>query len=87
MLSALTYVLTLMIAILHDTPIVSLQWYDDSKIGIFIHFGVFSVPSFVSEWFWCYWKCPDRTRQDVQDFMDQNYPKGFTYQDFAKDLT
>ncbi len=28
------------------------EWYDDSKIGIFIHWGVFSVPSFRSEWFW-----------------------------------
>ena len=28
------------------------KWYDDSKFGIFIHWGVFSVPSFSSEWFW-----------------------------------
>jgi alpha-L-fucosidase len=28
------------------------QWYDNAKIGIFIHWGVFSVPSFHSEWFW-----------------------------------
>lgn len=26
-------------------------WYDDSKIGIFIHWGVFSVPSFGTEWY------------------------------------
>lgn len=26
-------------------------WYDDAKIGIFIHWGVFSVPSFHSEWY------------------------------------
>jgi hypothetical protein len=26
-------------------------WYDESKIGIFIHWGVFSVPSFSSEWY------------------------------------
>lgn len=25
-------------------------WYDDAKIGIFIHWGVFSVPAFRSEW-------------------------------------
>ena len=31
-------------------------WYDQAKFGIFIHWGVFSVPSFVSEWFWWYWK-------------------------------
>jgi alpha-L-fucosidase len=26
-------------------------WYDESKIGIFIHWGVFSVPSIASEWY------------------------------------
>jgi alpha-L-fucosidase len=26
------------------------NWYDDSKVGIFIHWGVFSVPAFKSEW-------------------------------------
>lgn len=28
------------------------DWYDQAKFGIFIHWGVFSVPSFGSEWFW-----------------------------------
>lgn len=32
------------------------SWYDDAKFGIFIHWGVFSVPAFGSEWFWWYWK-------------------------------
>lgn len=32
------------------------KWYDDAKFGIFIHWGVFSVPSFSSEWFWKNWK-------------------------------
>jgi hypothetical protein len=27
-------------------------WFDDSKIGIFMHWGLFSVPSFGNEWFW-----------------------------------
>ncbi len=27
------------------------SWYDESKIGIFIHWGVFSVPSVASEWY------------------------------------
>lgn len=26
-------------------------WYDESKVGIFIHWGVFSVQSFNSEWY------------------------------------
>lgn len=31
------------------------KWYDEAKVGIFIHWGVFSVPSLVSEWFWKRW--------------------------------
>ena len=32
------------------------SWYDEAKFGIFMHWGVFSVPSFKSEWFWWEWK-------------------------------
>ncbi|XP_033632742.1 alpha-L-fucosidase-like [Asterias rubens] len=56
-------------------------WYDESKFGIFMHWGLYSVPSFGSEWFWRYWT------NDVAayvNFMKQNYPPGFTYADFAK---
>lgn len=28
------------------------DWYDRAKIGIFLHWGVYAVPSFGSEWFW-----------------------------------
>lgn len=31
-------------------------WYEDAKIGIFIHWGVYAVPSYGSEWFWINWK-------------------------------
>ncbi|PNF35620.1 Alpha-L-fucosidase [Cryptotermes secundus] len=61
------------------------QWYDEAKIGIFIHWGVFSVPSFGSEWFWNEWK--DKKLSQYVDFMKKNYPPGFTYQDFASDFT
>lgn len=30
------------------------EWYDNAKVGIFIHWGVFSVPSFRSEWYILY---------------------------------
>ena len=63
-----------------------LQWYDAAKVGIFIHFGVYAVPGFRSEWFWCFWQCPDRVQSDVVDFMKKNYRPGFTYQDFASDF-
>jgi alpha-L-fucosidase len=61
-------------------------WYDDAKIGIFIHWGVFSVPSFVDEWFWDYWKGPHPNKQ-VVEYMAANYKPDFTYADFAKDFT
>ena len=57
------------------------DWYDKSKIGIFLHWGVFSVPAFENAWFWYEWK----TVKDpaVLQFMKNNYPPGFTYADFA----
>lgn len=56
------------------------EWYDKAKIGIFLHWGVYSVPSFGSEWFWSNWKGGS---QRVVQFMKDNYPPGFTYQEFA----
>ncbi|CAG0922794.1 unnamed protein product, partial [Notodromas monacha] len=32
------------------------NWYDEAKFGIFIHWGVYSVPSVGTEWFWWNWK-------------------------------
>ena len=55
-------------------------WYDEAKVGIFLHWGVFSVPSFGSEWFWYAWVNNDT---GVVDFMKKNYPPDFTYADFA----
>ncbi|XP_039253452.1 alpha-L-fucosidase-like [Styela clava] len=68
------------------------QWYDEAKLGIFIHWGVFSVPSFgtsvngtAGEWFWWYWQGENYTTHT--DFMKQNYPPDFQYADFAPQFT
>ena len=61
-------------------------WYDEAKVGIFIHWGVFSVPSYQSEWFWWDWQGTQPV-QNVVDFMNKNYPPDFTYADFGKELT
>jgi alpha-L-fucosidase len=61
------------------------DWYDNGKIGIFIHWGVFSVPSFKSEWFWWYWQ--GDKKPDVVDYMAKNYPPNFQYADFAPQFT
>merc|ERR1712038_716314 len=60
-------------------------WYDQSKFGIFIHWGVFSVPSFGSEWFW--WQWQGAHVKSVIDFMEKNYKPGFTYADFGPMFT
>ncbi|XP_071549963.1 alpha-L-fucosidase-like [Panulirus ornatus] len=61
------------------------EWYDGAKIGIFLHWGVFSVPSYGSEWFWEYWQ--GKQYFDYVEFMKMNYPPNFTYQDFAAQFT
>ncbi|RUS75797.1 hypothetical protein EGW08_016424 [Elysia chlorotica] len=60
------------------------SWYDEAKLGIFIHWGVFSVPSFSSEWFWWNWK--GSPTPAVLDFMAKNYKPDFTYADFGRDF-
>ncbi|XP_051949122.1 tissue alpha-L-fucosidase-like [Xyrauchen texanus] len=57
------------------------EWYDDAKFGIFIHWGVFSVPAFGSEWFWWNWQGAHKANYIL--YMAKNYPPGFTYADFA----
>jgi len=56
------------------------QWYDDAKFGIFIVWGIYSVPGYGNEWFWHNWK--DGVPA-VVEFMKENYPPSFTYGDFA----
>ncbi|GIZ00394.1 hypothetical protein CEXT_576151, partial [Caerostris extrusa] len=47
------------------------EWFDDAKIGIFLHWGVFSVPGFGYEWFWSSW---ENKSKDYVNFMDkENY--------------
>ncbi|KAL3877702.1 hypothetical protein ACJMK2_035368 [Sinanodonta woodiana] len=62
------------------------SWYDDVKIGMVIHWGVFSVPStYYGEWFWYAWQT-SKAKECVQ-FMNNNYKPDFTYADFAPELT
>lgn len=66
------------------------SWYDESKIGIFIHYGVFSVPSYKSEWFEKYWYGDHIT--DYVDYVDRTEQhKGsgetFSYAEYASRLS
>lgn len=63
------------------------SWYDESKFGIFLHWGVFSVPSYggdgkgLAEWFWWDWR--GAKAPWAVEFMENNYIETFTYPDFA----
>lgn len=57
------------------------SWYDEAKFGIFVHWGVFSVPGFGSEWFWWFWKGEQASA--YVEYMKNNYRPGFSYADFA----
>ncbi|GFT63870.1 alpha-L-fucosidase [Nephila pilipes] len=60
------------------------SWYDEAKVGIFLHWGVFSVPGFGSEWFWNYWAGKS---QDYVNFMNKNFKPDFTYPEFGPQFT
>lgn len=60
-------------------------WFDEAKFGVFVHWGVFSVPAWGSEWFWWHWE--GEKRPQYLRFMRDNYPPGFTYADFGPQFT
>uniref|UniRef100_A0A8C3VXL7 Alpha-L-fucosidase n=1 Tax=Catagonus wagneri TaxID=51154 RepID=A0A8C3VXL7_9CETA len=60
-------------------------WFDEAKFGVFVHWGVFSVPAWGSEWFWWHWEAEKLPA--YQNFMRENYPPNFSYADFGPQFT
>ncbi len=61
------------------------QWWQDAKLGIFIHWGIYSVPSFTrstdyAEWYWNQLKSG---HTEVTQFHNRVYGENFSYADFA----
>lgn len=61
------------------------EWFTDAKLGIFVHWGVYSVPAYssknsYSEWFLKGLQSGDSTRIS---FMREAYGEKFNYNDFA----
>lgn len=55
------------------------SWYPDAKFGIFLHWGVFSVPAYGSEWFW-----KNMPKEEYQIFINKTEnPYRFAYPDYA----
>ncbi|CAJ0962410.1 unnamed protein product, partial [Mesorhabditis belari] len=60
------------------------DWYDNSKFGIFMHWGVYCVPGYRSEWFWWHWQ--GENDPNCTEYMAKNYAPGYTYAQFANDF-
>ncbi len=74
------------------------EWFEDIKFGIFIHWGVYSVPAWApanedigvyakySEWYW--WRINEDSKAGkmFRDYHNNMYGKDFLYQDFAGDF-
>jgi alpha-L-fucosidase len=61
------------------------QWFKDAKLGIFIHWGLYSVPAYggiesYGEWYLRGLQVGSPLRTE---FMKKNYGENFTYRDFA----
>ncbi len=72
------------------------EWFEDAKFGIFIHWGVFSVPSYsptvrdsvniydrYAEHYWRRLNEKNGTQHFFTEFHNKNYGTNFKYQDFA----
>jgi len=67
------------------------EWFHQDKFGIFIHWGVYAVPSYApviensgdsySEWYW--WRLNEK-QKDFSSFHDKNYGADFQYPSFEK---
>jgi alpha-L-fucosidase len=70
----------------HQAP----YWYDDAKFGIFIHWGVYSVPAWgpvgkeYAEWYWDHMQDPN---DPTYAYHAQTYGQTFDYDDFIPRFT
>jgi len=63
------------------------QWFKDAKFGVFICWGLYSVPAWTpkgryAEWYQ-YWLREKSFEGKVADFHDRTYGKDFAFKDFA----
>ncbi|MFP4366673.1 MAG: alpha-L-fucosidase [Bacteroidota bacterium] len=72
-------------------------WFEDAKFGIFLHWGLYSVPAWgpvdgsiyekYAEWYWNRMLRPETSAgEKFHDFHNRVYGEKFKYQDFVKDF-
>lgn len=67
------------------------EWYRDAKFGIFIHYGVYSVPAFGDEWYGHWMYIPNSSsygNSDIYTYHKQTYggAEKMGYKDFIPDF-
>jgi alpha-L-fucosidase len=75
------------------------DWYRDAKFGIFIHWGIYSVPAWATnsnadgpgsgyaEWYWQRLNATNlKIHKEFTDFHEKTYGSNFSYPDFAKNF-
>ncbi|HUG11781.1 MAG TPA: alpha-L-fucosidase [Opitutaceae bacterium] len=67
-------------------------WFLDAKFGVFIHWGVYSVPAWgkhgeYAEWYWRNVRSDDPKAEEWREFHTKNYGAEFDYMDFAPRFT
>jgi alpha-L-fucosidase len=68
------------------------EWFLDAKFGVFIHWGVYSVPAWgvkgeYAEWYWRHVRSDDPKDAKWREFHTKNYGADFDYMDFAPKFT
>lgn len=61
------------------------EWFSDAKFGIFIHWGLYSVPAFTKRGDYAEWYMMQMRDKDhpVRAFHDRTYGSSFQYADFV----
>lgn len=69
------------------------KWFGDAKFGIFIHWGLYSVPAyapkgFYAEWYWYALTCqnPHEAQLKFREYHKKTYGENYDYRDFVKDF-
>lgn len=60
------------------------EWFADAKLGVYFHWGVYSVPAWGSEWYprWMYIYDRQGWGQEIYEYHRKTYGKDFHYHDF-----
>ncbi|KAF5553745.1 glycoside hydrolase subgroup catalytic core [Fusarium phyllophilum] len=70
------------------------EWFNNAKFGIFIHWGIYSVPAYGSvkpnedyaEWYWCRMHDPNYKTKTYQ-YHAKTYGKNFKYDQFMSNFS